>query len=270
MIRLLACTLMAALLVSCGGGGGGSDGAPPIDPGTSLTSSISSAETGIAYALDIWLPPGYAQATTRYPVVYAMDCEYRFTTLVAGVQEAAAAGHAVILVNVCAGSSARRWVDFTMPGAAAYFRFLTLELIPSIDAAYRTVPTNRILSGHSLSGEFAMYALYLENPASRYFTSIVSEECSCWYDAAMVFSSSLAQPAAMEQAMYDASHRLPVNLVMAGDTLSNETQIGAVYGVIAGRHYQDLRITQPVYSLGHVPMDGPAFSDALRFIFGGG
>ena len=275
LVRLMIASFLVFALVSCGGGEGGG-GTPAttaavttaVDTGTRIASSIRSTQTGIGYDLKIWLPPGYAQGTASFPVVYAMDCEYRFDTLVSVVQQPTVTGGAgVILVNVCAGDSARRWVDFTMPGASAYFRFLTLELIPLIDASYRTNPGNRILSGHSLSGEFAMYALYLENPASRFFTSIVSEECSCWYDASMGFSQQLAQPIAMEQAMYAASHRLPINLVMAGDYLSNERSVLAVYGVIANRNYQDLRLIQPIYSLGHVPMDGPAFSDALKFIF---
>jgi predicted alpha/beta superfamily hydrolase len=259
---VLGAALFAIALTACGGGGGG----PPADPATLATTSmlsIGSAQTGIAYELDIWLPPGYSQTTAIYPVVYAMDCEYRFATLIAVLQQSATK---VILVNVCAMGSARRWVDFTMPGAAPYYQFITRELIPFIDARYRTDPTNRTLSGHSLSGEFAMYALYMESPANRYFTSIISEECSCWY-ASMFFSQQLALPIAMEQAMYRADHRLPVNLVMAGDSLSNETKVAAVYATISGRHYEGLRSIQPTYSLGHVPMDGPAFKDALDFIF---
>lgn len=270
LYRLTISAFLVAGLVSCGGGGEGGAGgsAPAVDVGTTTASSIRSTQTGIAYDFDVWLPPGYAQGTVPYPVVYAMDCEYRFATLVSVVQHAAVTGGPqVILVNVCAGGSDRRWVDFTMPGAAAYFSFLTLELIPVIDASYRTNPGNRILSGHSLSGEFAMYALYMESPASRFFTSIVSEECSCWYDASMNFSGQLLQPAVMEQAMYDSSHRLPINLVMAGDVLGNEPTVSVVYNVISNRHYQDLRMIQPTYNLGHVPMDGPAFSDALGFIF---
>jgi hypothetical protein len=262
--------MVASLLVALAGcGGGGGDSALPVSGdalGTTLSSSISSAQTGIAYDLDIWVPPGYAQATTSYPVIYAMDCEYRFATLMAVLQQSRSQ---TILVNVCAMGSARRWVDFTMPGAAPYYRFLTLELIPFFEARYRANPANRILSGHSLSGEFVLYALYMEDPAHRYFTSIVSEECSCWYDASMSFSQQLAQPIAMEQAMYDADHRLPVNLVMAGDTFSNEPDVLVVYNTIAARHYQGLRTIQPTYSLGHVQMDGPAFADALSFIFAG-
>jgi len=271
-VRLALAALFLAALGSCGGGGGGQQlvQLTPATAGTTFTSTINSAQTGMPYAVDIWLPPGYAEGMANYPVVYATDCEYRWTTLLQDVQQFAARGGAkVILVNICAGSSDRRWVDFTMPGAAPYFRFLTLELIPSIDASYRTDPSNRTLSGHSLSGEFALCALYMEDPAHRYFTSIVSEECSCWYDASQNWSQGLAQPIAMELAMYGADRNLPINLVMAGDTTSNERYVQVVYSAIASQQFQNLRLTQPTYGLGHVPMDGPAFADALSFIFPG-
>jgi Putative esterase len=268
--RISFAALLLFVLAACGGGGGGDGGSgsgPPPDPaalGTTTMSSINSAQTGLSYDLDIWLPPGYSQSTATYPVIYAMDCEYRFATLTQVLQQSATK---LILVNVCAMGSDRRWIDFTMPGAAPYYRFITRELIPFIDTNYRTIPTNRTLSGHSLSGEFAMYALYMENPANRYFTSIISEECSCWYDASMFFSQQLQEPIAMEQAMFDADHRLPVSLVMAGDSLGNEPEVAAVFATLSRRNYIDLRSIQPTYNLGHVPMDGPAFSDALNFIF---
>jgi predicted alpha/beta superfamily hydrolase len=264
VIRRLGSALIVifiVLLTACGGGGQALD---PATQGSTSAMSISSKETGLTYDVDIWLPPGYAQSTVTYPVIYAMDCEYRFTTLSQVLQETAAK---LILVNVCAMGSARRWVDFTMPGAVSYYQFLIRELIPLIEARWRTDTGNRTLSGHSLSGEFALYALYLEDPADRKFTSFISEECSCWYDSTMFFSRQLPQPLAMEQAMYQASKKLPVNLVMADDTQSNETNVAAVYATIASRNYEGLRSAQPVYSLGHVPMDGPAFRDALGFIF---
>lgn len=92
-------------------------------------------------------------------------------------------------------------------------------------------------------------------------------DCSCWADASGAFSQTLPLPLAMEQTMHDANPSLPNHLVMAGDTTFNEPNVAAVYGVIAGRQFQNLRSIQPVYSYGRVPMDGPAFSDALRFIF---
>src|SRR5664279_1806252 len=207
MTRLVMMFVLAAALGGCGGGGSTDvQQLTPAQAGTTATSMISSAQTGIAYTLDIWLPPDYAAEAAAYPVVYATDCEYRWTTLLQDVQQfAARGGTPVILVNICAGGLDRRWVDFTMPGAAAYFRFLTLELIPLIDSTYRTNPANRTLSGHSLSGEFAMYALYMEDPKHRYFSSIVAEECSCWFDSAQNYSAQLGTAAAMEQAMFAAS-----------------------------------------------------------------
>jgi enterochelin esterase-like enzyme len=258
--RRLVGALVVALLAACGGGGGG-EPLPP--PGSTQRSAIHSTETGLDYDLMLWLPPGYAQDTARYPVIYAMDCEYRFNTL-SGVLEST--GRRAILVNVCAMGAARRWVDFTMPGAAAYHRFLTRELIPFIDANLRTQPAHRTLSGHSLSGEFVLYALYLEDPANRQFDAFVSEECSCWYDAAMHYSAQLAEPIAMEQALYAADPALPVTLVMAGDTLANAPQVRTVHDQLAARHYTQLRLHRLQYSLGHTPMDGPAFTDALALL----
>jgi enterochelin esterase-like enzyme len=259
--QLASAAFLVAALAACGGGGDTSAG------GTTTMSSIASTETGIPYDLSIWLPPGYSEGTARYPVVYAMDCEYRFATLMAVMQQASTKA---ILVNVCAMGSSRRLVDFTMPGAAPYYRFLTRELIPSIDAKYRTDPADRTLSGHSLSGEFAMYALYLEDPQNRYFSSIISADCSCWAAASGVFTPGTSEPArSMEQAMYDADHRLPITLVMAGDSGFNGGSVAIVYDVISARGYQDLRSVHLSYSLGHNAMDGPAFQDALKFIYSG-
>jgi enterochelin esterase-like enzyme len=262
--RMLIAAFALAALVACGGGAGPSGPVASDAGGTSIDASIGSVQAGLSYTLQIWLPPGYAQGTATYPVIYAMDCEYRYATLVAALQQTHTEA---ILVNVCAMSSARRFVDFTMPGAASYYRFLTLELIPFVDARYRTARANRSLSGHSLSGQFVMYALYMEDPANRHFSSIVSEECTCWDDAAGVYSAQLAQPIAMEEAMYAADHRLPVNLVMAGDDLGNGPQVAALYATISGRGYVDLRSVHLSYRLGHVPMDGPAFAAALDFIY---
>jgi enterochelin esterase-like enzyme len=217
----------------------------------------------MTYGLRIWLPPGYQAETVAYPVVYAMDCEYRFDTLVGVMQRI---DTKAILVNVCAMGGDRRWVDFTMPGAAPYYRFLTGELIRTIDSTYRTIPTRRVLSGHSLSGQFVLYALFMEAPAQRFFTSIVSEDCTCWATASQQFSIDLGDAVAMEQAMYAADHRLPVTLVIAQDREGSGPAF--MYDEIVSHGYENLRSTRlSSYNVGHVQMDGPAFSDALKFVF---
>jgi predicted alpha/beta superfamily hydrolase len=265
----LIAALFTAALVGCGGGGGSGSAAPGTF-GSTVFRSIVSAQTGSPYNFDIWLPPGYATSAATHPVVYATDCEYRFDVLQSVLLARSRRGATqAILVNICAGPTSQRFTDYTMPGAARYFGFLTLELIPYVDANFRTNPSKRILSGHSLSGELAMYAFYLQNPAQRFFTSIVSEEGSFWYDAAGLYQGDSYAPAvAMETAMFNANRSLPIDLVMAGDTTGNGPHVSFLYNTIAGQQFQNLHLLHTSYTLGHVPMDGPAFSDALTFIFG--
>src|SRR5262249_46755883 len=163
-------------------------------------------------------------------------------------------------INIDATSSARRWVDFTMPGAAAYFRFLTRELIPNIEAQYRVDPTQRIFSGHSLSGEFAMYVLYQDDPAHRVFASIISEEGSFWCDSNALCPTSLPIATSMEQQMYDTSQVLPIRLVLAGDATGNGPRVTTLFDFFAARGYQDLKLKNLNYVLGHTGMDRPAFT----------
>ena len=239
-------------------------------PGVGLRTSnmaIASRETGVNYPLSIYTPPGYESSMERYPVVYATDAEYRFNVL----SDVLDATHRkVILVNIGALSSARRFVDFTMPGAEPYYRFLTNELIPSIDAQYRTMPGNRILTGHSLSGEFVMYALYLDRVGPRAFSAFISEEGSFWDTPEGAFHGPIGdEPStSMEAAMFQADRNLPVTLVMAGDTTANGRLVMAVHDFIAARGYSQLKLALNSYTVGHVGMDGPAFSDAMNFILG--
>jgi hypothetical protein len=261
-VAAVARALLVALIL-CGCGGGGGEAGPPPPAIEVIRASIQSSQTGIAYGYYVQLPADYAKTQTAYPVVYATDSEYRFSTLSSLMMKSQTQA---ILVNIDATSSSRRWVDFTMPGAAAYFRFLTQELIPQVESQYRIDPKRRIFSGHSLSGEFALYALYLDGPANRYFSSVISEEGSFWYQPDGVFVDSLAVATAMEQQMYDTSRQLPVNLVLAGASSGNGPFVTKLFDFLSRRGYEQLRIVNPSYDLGHTQMDGPAFTDALSFV----
>jgi enterochelin esterase-like enzyme len=262
--RACACVLLV-LAAACGGGGG--DAAPGPATGqspTRTTSAIHSAETGITYNYQVYLPPGYAQGMARYPVIYAADGEYRFPVLSAVLEEQR---REAILVDVWHMGSARRWVDFTMPGAEAYHRFLTRELIPAVDATYRTDPARRIYSGHSLSGELAMYAFYLERPGQRHFNAILSGDASFWARPDMGFSGPLDESAgAMEQTMFERGPDMPITLVLASSLRGNATRVSAVHERLAGRGFTNLRLRHVQYTQEHLEMDGPSFAEALGFL----
>ena len=270
LLALAAFQLLTLVLSACGGGGGG-DSSPPPPTGPqarTVVTTIVSAQTGQTYDLQIRLPVGYDQTATRSPVIYALDGVERFERLV----EPLRIQHYdnVVVVAISNNGAARRWIDFTMPGAEAYYRFLTLELIPRIDTEYHTDPGKRVLTGHSLGGDFTNYAFFME-PAgtTRKFASFISQDCSCWYHANMTYDAGWQLPIDMLDALYARAPVLPVKLAMNGGSAGgNYGAVLPVYQRISMRGFQGLDTKIGAYTLGHVPMDGPSFADSLPFVLG--
>jgi len=142
--------------------------------------------------VDVWLPPGYAAGRGRFPVVYMHDGQNLFdpATSFAGVDWdvggtmsrliAAGAVREAIVVGIWNTPLRDREYmperPLAMPRAAeirrdlvedepllsdAYLRFLTTELKPVIDAAYRTAPgrADTFILGASLGALISLYAL---------------------------------------------------------------------------------------------------------------
>jgi uncharacterized protein len=135
------------------------------------------ATRGREYHLSVALPDGYRTSTQAYPVIYVLDGDAYFgmtvglTTIARWFKRAPEA----IIVGISYGmESYDQWVqlrerDFKIPGVrdappdSAANRFLdalTQEMIPFIDANYRTIPSDRCLYGYSSSGFFVLYALF--------------------------------------------------------------------------------------------------------------
>lgn len=119
----------------------------------------------------IYLPASYHWALDRsYPVLYVLDGESHFLHTVGSVSYLSSQGEIPELI-VVAITSTVRVRDYTQTdwpshwvggGGAKYFKsFLSKELIPNIEKEYRTNSV-RILSGHSSSGQFALYTLASE------------------------------------------------------------------------------------------------------------
>ena len=108
-------------------------------------------------AVTIWTPPGYDtdDKTRKYPVIYCCQNTGMPTRQIA---ELIAAGHypAFIMVNFIGlpvggeTSNAAVWSDMRQPSGS----FFRLELIPWIDAKYRTIANERgrVLIGCSKAG----------------------------------------------------------------------------------------------------------------------
>lgn len=137
-----------------------------------------SEAAGQEYLVQIRYPEGYEKSGKRYPVVYLLDGDYMFS-IAHGVVQLLEWGEEVpelIAVGVAYGGlhgpakggpnmrDRDLSVFSTQPayvegGGEKFFRFLSAELIPSIDRELRTDPADRTLVGTSRSGDFAMWTL---------------------------------------------------------------------------------------------------------------
>ena len=121
--------------------------------------------------VEIWLPPGYDSATSqRYPVLYMHDGQNLFDPRLAfggvdwGVDEAVVrlVQRGVIPPIIVVGvwnSSARTTEYSPWHRAPDYARFLIEELIPGVNAEFRTLtgPANTAVMGSSMGGLLSYY-----------------------------------------------------------------------------------------------------------------
>jgi uncharacterized protein len=141
---------------------------------------------GREYHLSVALPESYMTSTQAYPVIYVLDGDL-FFGMTAGLTPIARwclGVPEVIIVGISyAMESYDQWVqlrerDFKIPevrdappdsAANLFLDALTQEMIPFIEANYRTDPSDRCLYGYSSSGFFVLYALFHQpNAFQRY------------------------------------------------------------------------------------------------------
>lgn len=118
--------------------------------------------------LNIWLPDGYAGSESTYPVLYVLDAESPegWTQAVRTVTETVREGSIPEMIVVGIHNTIRNRdmipaVVAHRPGSGGseeFLRFIGEELLPHIDAEFRTDGRN-ILYGGSNAGLFTVYAM---------------------------------------------------------------------------------------------------------------
>jgi len=155
--------------------------------------TIVCSTVGRDYHLSVALPESYAASDQAYPVVYVLDGD-RFFGMAAGLSPIAHWSQEVPEVIVVGISydmesydqwSQLRERDFKIPEVAdapadsyanLFLTALTQEMIPFIEANYRTIPADRSLYGYSSSGFFVLYALFHQPHAFRRYLSGSGEQ----------------------------------------------------------------------------------------------
>ena len=152
-------------------------------------------ETQIPYRLYVALPPGYANDSSRYPVLYMLDADagfalatqaYRLLRVDSTMPDLLLVGIGYDLSGAARRSQRNRHLtptriesDSATGESAAFLKSLVEMIIPAIDSRYRTDPGDRSIFGHSLGGLFVLYAL-LERP--EVFHRYIASSPSLWWD----------------------------------------------------------------------------------------
>ncbi len=138
----------------------------PVEAGASYRIQSQTLQEEREYT--IRLPASYKwRASRRYPTLYLLDGKAHFLHAAGSVGILSAAGEIPEMIVVAVSSSVRVR-DFTQSdwpeawigggGAGKFRQFLAAELIPHIEARYRT-DGFRVLTGHSASAQFALHDL---------------------------------------------------------------------------------------------------------------
>lgn len=137
------------------------------------TKIVKSTVLGEQRTIHISLPRGYDDSgKTRYPVIYTLDGNHHLRMVSGTVDWLSTRARKIPSSIVVAIPNVDRFRDMTPTqaknntrkgaGAAKFLQFISDELIPYVDKNYPTRDV-RVLSGHSLAGQFTLYAL-LEKP----------------------------------------------------------------------------------------------------------
>ncbi|WP_049722462.1 alpha/beta hydrolase [Gilvimarinus polysaccharolyticus] len=214
---------------------------------------VSSVITGIDYPVHIYLPEGYADSGKEYPIVYALDGQTQFPGLPYLMEQA---GGEAILVAISQGPDDRRRTDYLLPGARAYYQFLTAELMPLVEPMYRVNTQERSIVGTSFGGVFATVAMLLDDVSAPYFTNYLA------FDASLYQHPELTKELLNNR--YLASGDMPLNY-FASSALpeGNDPYVTEFVTQLRSQNFANLSITQRRYQVTHGKVSEPSFSEAV-------
>ena len=243
----------------------------PVEIGTSY--QIAAPTLGDERQVNVWLPPGYDRSQGRYPVVYlldgAVDQDFGHVAGLASLASLSWTFGPFIVVGI---QTKQRRAELTgqpvdpryrsafpeSGGATRFRRFLRQDVIPFVEARFRTVGRRAIMGG-SLAGLFVIDTL-LNEPAL--FTDYVAISPSLWWDDRRALRTGLS-----ERLSRAAGKRLFVAVADEGGTMQDgvDRLRAAVAALPPGR--VTLRYADHGRSATHGTVYHRAAEEALRWLY---
>lgn len=133
---------------------------PNIPHGVFKDTSFYSTYLGNSRQVRVYLPPGYPVGSVSYPVIMIHDgLEYISLAKVNNILDYLIANHAIMPVIAVFVPPVDRTAEYAGNKILQFTDFITRELMPSIDAKYKTNrdPSQRALAGASNGGNISLY-----------------------------------------------------------------------------------------------------------------
>lgn len=206
--------------------------------------TLVSTVVGETRRINVHTPKGYPGSTQRFPVLYMPDggVEEDFPHVVNTLDSLVALKQARPFIVVGIENTERRR-DMTGPtmvgsdsaiaphvgGSAAFRAFIREELIPAIDARYRTTDERAII-GESLAGLFIVETMLTE---PRLFNRYIAFSPSLWWNGSALLGGAPGQVRAMaglDRTFYLTAANEP-GIAPQADTLAGLIRSAAIPGL---------------------------------------
>ena len=152
---------------------------------TRIVDSVASKKLGESREITIVLPPSYEKnPTKKYPLLILLDGDYLVEPFLGNLNYGAYWDDIpeMVIVGISQNKNNEREADSEFDeesglpdGKGAHFyEFIGLELVPSIEKAYRIAPF-KIIAGHDTTAGFLNFFLYKDNPLFNAYISMSPE-----------------------------------------------------------------------------------------------
>jgi predicted alpha/beta superfamily hydrolase len=237
--------------------------------------TMKSTSTGRDYDLYIHIPSSYNQdKTKKYPVLYILDGQWDFKlmdSVLGGLVYDKFVPEMIMVGITYSGENPNydslRAMDYTPTAiqdakgsgdASKFLKFLKTELIPFMEANYRSDSSRRVLQGSSLGGLFTLYAM-LTDPGL--FSGYIAASPAVSYGDRYAFK---------QEAEYAKGHRdLAAKLYLAvGESEQLSAPVQEFMKTLKAHDYKGLKLeTRVIEGERHAGNKPETFNRGLRFVF---
>ena len=244
--------------------------------------SLRSRYVDQEYQLQVYLPPAYSDPSQSFPVVYLLDADRSFG-MAKDILEWLNWSQEVpelIIVGIAYGEGTQQWWqkrsrDYTPSkdttrlwgewplagGGKAFLQFIAQELIPFVDATFRTHGNDRALVGLSFGGLFATYALFTR---PELFNRYIMVSPALLWDGKAIFKHEEAFSRS-----HDTLRAIAYSVV--GELDDRETFIAPwqeFFDIVENRHYKDFSLsTEMLARETHISVYPVGLTRGLKAVF---